>query len=205
MSNTILPQVTVVRTAEQEQAILEWAAQVRQIHDRDSRPFEEKDPRTDALIQAHNRKYGTGMTEIPADFDAVFIGQQYFTDASELPPLPIPVPAWAVETRVDKRDYPVIEIEWRSEVRTSGGGRFSAYIEQSISVAVEDEDPSYSHGLPVRSAGDVIADPVGVFVPQDRDYLSADDAISFAFVINEVGEELAQYELAATRAERGQA
>ncbi|MBF4512021.1 hypothetical protein ITJ66_05915 [Plantibacter sp. VKM Ac-2885] len=199
MSNVIIPQVAIVRTAEQEQAVLDWAAQVREIHARDSRPFEENDLRTAALIEASNKKYGRNITEIPEDFSPEDLGRFYFDDVSELPAFPIAPPAWATETKVLKSQYPDIVIEWEGAPRTAGGGQFLAFIEQ-MGYVVVDEDSGELHGQKPAAIGDNSFDAAHVFVRPVGELLTADDAISLAFCIDEAGQELAQHELKAARA-----
>lgn len=118
----------------------EWCDQVRAIR-AEIGDIGDDDPRLPIL--AREWKHGASVIDYPP----AGRGDAWFELYAEIPPMPVPAPAWAAVAHLQQDDYPVMTVEWNDrDPETDYDGPLMV---QYLSVYVEDRDG--------HRAGEIIA------------------------------------------------
>lgn len=174
--------INSILTAEDQALLLDWCASIRAAYAEVTKPLVEGDPRR-AEMEA---RYGN-----ISQFSAEECGELYYLHGFSVPPIvwPLAVPAWVVDTHVLRGAYPEIQVQLVGQAWETANG-FSARIEQSFHVSIEDNDEGSRDEI--KTGGPLVR-------VQDLDLdleldLDCYDAISLATAIEDAATELRRYE-----------
>jgi hypothetical protein len=161
-----------------------WCAEIRAAHAIMSAPIEDGDPRLAELLELRG---GYAKQLAPED-----LGELYFTYSQSKPAWPLPSPVWAVTTTLLSGTYPEMVVQF--EGQEWKGGRFYAQISQQYTVFVDDFiDAEGDVSFP---CGDFHTSPPIIWVSENVEGLTWQDAMLLATTTRNAAVELRDYELA---------
>ena len=189
MNNTIVATSTVIQN-EADQVLLDnWMGDVRAFHAKHATPMFDDDPRLAQLATFPGGGPNSGFT--PEER-----GELYFTfcgPAGALPVWPLPAPAWAVEVRNLAGVYPELVVCFYG--KTHGEGKFSARIESTITVFVDDFVNNAGEVSDHR--GDIESDgPPRIGVYGNKDLITREAAAKQSVALMAAAAELLSFEAA---------